>query len=122
MAMSHRVHPLRRFPGFALALLMHRRFPGKRILFTLVLVPIMIAPALMGLMFRLALNAEIGIVPAALGAIGLDISLFDPNQVVRLLMTLEVLQWTPFAFLVFLASLASVPPDVYEAARIDRSE
>ena len=30
-------------------------------------------------------------------------------------------QWTPFAFLVFLASLASLPPDVYEAARIDRA-
>jgi multiple sugar transport system permease protein len=30
-------------------------------------------------------------------------------------------QWTPFAFLVFLASLASVPPDLYEAARIDRA-
>jgi multiple sugar transport system permease protein len=30
-------------------------------------------------------------------------------------------QWTPFAFLVMLASLASVPPDLYEAARIDRA-
>ncbi len=30
-------------------------------------------------------------------------------------------QWTPFAFLVLLASLASLPPDVYEAARIDRA-
>jgi len=30
-------------------------------------------------------------------------------------------QWTPFAFLVLLASLASLPPDIYEAARIDRA-
>ena len=30
-------------------------------------------------------------------------------------------QWTPFAFLVMLASLSSLPPDVFEAARIDRA-
>ena len=30
-------------------------------------------------------------------------------------------QWTPFAFLVLLASLASLPPDIYEAARLDRA-
>src|SRR4029079_18858259 len=31
-------------------------------------------------------------------------------------------QWTPFAFLVILASLAALPPDIYEAARIDRAD
>ena len=30
-------------------------------------------------------------------------------------------QWTPFAFLVLLATLATLPPDVYEAARLDRA-
>ena len=30
-------------------------------------------------------------------------------------------QWTPFAFLVMLASLSSLPPDIFEAARIDRA-
>ena len=31
------------------------------------------------------------------------------------------MEWTPFAFLVLLASLSSLPPDVFEAVRIDRA-
>lgn len=105
--------------GFALALLVNRAFPGKRVFFTMLLVPIMIAPALLGIMFRLLLNGDIGLVPALLGRLGIDISLFAPDTVVPLLMTLDVLQWTPFTFLVIYAGLQSFPTDVLEAAQID---
>lgn len=57
--------------GFAIALLFDRRFPGKRVLFSLMLVPIMIAPSLMAVMFRLILNENIGIIPGFLNKIGL---------------------------------------------------
>ena len=105
--------------GLGLALLVHQRFPGKRWLFTALLLPIMIAPALMGIMFRLLLNSEMGLVPAMLSDIGLDISLFHPDNVVRLLMVLDILQWTPFTFLIIYSGLQSMPAELYEAAAID---
>jgi multiple sugar transport system permease protein len=105
--------------GLGLALLVHQRFPGKRWLFTALLLPIMIAPALMGIMFRLLLNSEMGLVPAVLGNLGFDISLFHPDNVVRLLMVLDILQWTPFTFLIIYSGLQSMPTELYEAAAID---
>ena len=105
--------------GFGLALLMNRQFPGKRVFFTMLLVPIMIAPALMGVLFRLLLNGDIGLVPALLHGIGVDISLFAPDTIVPLLVLLDILQWTPFTFLIIYAGLQSFPTDVLEAAQID---
>lgn len=105
--------------GFFLALLVNRRFPGKRGLITVLLLPIMIAPALMGLMFRLALNNDTGVIPAVLNLIGFDISLYDPHTVTQLLVCLEVLQWTPFAFLIIYAGLQALPQELFEAAGLD---
>ncbi|MBK9102281.1 MAG: sugar ABC transporter permease [Austwickia sp.] len=105
--------------GLGLALLVNRQFPGKRLFFTLLLIPIMVAPALLGIMFRLLLNGDIGLAPALLRQVGLDVSLFAPDTVIPLLVVLDVLQWTPFTFLVIYAGLQSFPADVLEAALID---
>ena len=105
--------------GFVLAIVANRRFPGKRGLFILLLLPIMIAPALMGLMFRLALNGDTGLIPALLRLFGPDISLFDPHAVTTLLVVLEVLQWTPFTFLIIYSGLQSLPVELFEAASLD---
>ena len=105
--------------GFGLAVLVNRDFPGKKIFFTMLLVPIMIAPALLGVMFRLLLNGDIGLVPELLRTVGLSVSLFSPDTVVPLLVLLDVVQWTPFAFLIMYAGLQSFPTDVLEAAQID---
>jgi multiple sugar transport system permease protein len=107
--------------GFVLAIVANRRFPGKRGLFTILLLPIMIAPALMGLMFRLALNGDTGLIPGLLRHFGLDISLFDPHAVTTLLVVLEVLQWTPFTFLIVYSGLQSLPAELFEAAWLDGS-
>ena len=105
--------------GFALALLMNRAFPGKKVIFTFLLLPIMIAPALLGVMFRLLLNGDIGLVPALLAKVGLDVSLFAPDTIVPMIVLLDVLQWTPFTFLSSMPGLQSFPTDLLEAAQID---
>jgi multiple sugar transport system permease protein len=105
--------------GFMLAVLANRQFPGRRGLFTLLLLPIMIAPALMGLMFRLALNGDTGLIPGLLRHFDLDISLFDPHAVTTLLVVLEVLQWTPFTFLIIFSGLQALPAELFEAASLD---
>jgi multiple sugar transport system permease protein len=105
--------------GFALALLCDRHFPGKKALLSVLILPIMIAPALMGVMFRLLLNQDIGMFPALLQKAGIHITLFGNHAVVPMLMILDIVQWTPFTFLLFYAGLQTVPRDLYEAAAVD---
>jgi len=105
--------------GFGLALLVNRAFPGKKLFFTMILLPIMVAPALLGIMFRLLLNGDIGAIPALLDGLGMSVSLFAPNTIVPLLVVLDVLQWTPFTFLIIYAGLQSFPSELLEASSMD---
>ncbi|WP_203920730.1 carbohydrate ABC transporter permease [Rugosimonospora africana] len=105
--------------GFCLALLVDKYFPGKKPLLSALILPIMIAPALMGVMFRLLLNENIGAVPALLHDAGIHITLFSNGAVVPLLIVLDIVQWTPFTFLLFYAGLQALPRDTYEAAAVD---
>ena len=105
--------------GFALALIFDRKFPGKRTLFSMVLVPIMIAPSLMAVMYRLILNENIGVIPGFLQKFGWDISIFDQRYVFFTLVALDAIQYTSFAFLLVYAALQNIPQEIYESAAID---
>lgn len=105
--------------GFALALLFDRVFPGKRILFSLMLVPIMIAPSLMAVMFRLILNENIGIIPGILRLFGANISIFDQQHIFYTLIILDLLEFTAFTFLLSYSALQNMPSEIYEAASMD---
>lgn len=105
--------------GFGLALVFDRKIPGKKILFSIVLIPIMIAPSLLAVMFRLILNENIGVIPGFLNIFGLSVSLFSQTSIIPLLIVLDFLQFTPFAFLLFYAALQNVPDELYESAELD---
>lgn len=105
--------------GFLLALLFDRTFPGKRMLLSTVLLPIMVAPSLMGLMFRLLLNENNGLATYFLGKLNLQVNLFDPGAVVPLLIVLDIVQWVPFTFLILYSGLQGVDRGLYEAAAMD---
>jgi multiple sugar transport system permease protein len=70
-------------------------------------------------MYRLILNENIGIVPGALRNIGLEFSIFDQRYVFWTLVSLDVLQYTSFAFLLIYAALQNMPNEIYESAAID---
>lgn len=105
--------------GFTLALVFDRKFPGKRTLFSMVLIPIMIAPSLMAVMYRLILNENIGVIPGFLQRFGMDISIFDQRYVFFTLVALDAIQYTSFAFLLVYAALQNIPQEIYESAAID---
>lgn len=107
--------------GFMLALVFEKPFPGKKFLLSAVILPIMIAPALMGVMFRLLLNSDIGFVSGILHLFGVDIALLGSGTVIPMLMILDIIQWSSFTFLLFHASLQSVPGELHEAAQLDRA-
>jgi len=96
-----------------------RAILAQTFLFSVTLVPIMIAPSLMAVMYRLILNENIGIVPGALRNIGLEFSIFDQRYVFWTLVSLDVLQYTSFAFLLIYAALQNMPNEIYESAAID---
>ena len=107
--------------GFLLALMFERPFPGRRFLLSALILPIMIAPALMGIMFRLLLSQNIGVIPALFQALGINVSLLSASTVIPLLVVLDVVQWTSFTFLLFHAALQGVPAELEEAAQLDRA-
>lgn len=83
------------------------------------MLPMMVSPALMGVMYRLVLNEFIGIIPLYLDVIGIYVNFLGPENIYATVTAIEVLQWTPFAFLILLAARQAIPFDLEEAAGID---
>ena len=82
--------------------------------------PMIIAPAMMGLMYRLVLHEFVGPLPHYLYALfGQSPSFLNAQNVFLTVYVIETLQWTPFAFLLFLAAYQSIPTDFREAASVD---
>lgn len=110
--------------GLALALMV-LRIPASQWLFRLVaILPIVLAPVVVGLYWRtLMLSPSFGLFDVFTSQVfGRSYNwLGDPALALASVILIHTWQWTPFAFLVLLASLASIPPDLYEAARIDRA-
>ena len=110
--------------GLSLALLVLRIPRGQGLLRVAAILPIVLAPVVVGLFWRtLVLSPDVGLVDVVTRALGLGSHnwLGDPDLALISVIAIHTWQWTPFAFLVILASLAALPPDVFEAARIDRA-
>ena len=110
--------------GLSLALLVLRIPRGQAALRIAAILPLVLAPVVVGLFWRtLVLSPDVGLVDVVTRALGLGSHnwLGDPQLALISVIAIHTWQWTPLAFLVFLASLASLPPDVFEAARIDRA-
>jgi len=107
--------------GLVLALLFFRRFPSDHFLRALLILPMVVAPVVVGLLWRYMLNPRFGIVSYLMSLVGLPRVDFlgDPALALPTLIVIDVWQWTPFTFLILLAALQGVPEDVIEAARID---
>jgi multiple sugar transport system permease protein len=110
--------------GLGLALLVMQIPRGQGLLRVAAILPIVLAPVVVGLFWRtLVLAPDFGVadfVTRALGA-GSHNWLGDPQLALVSVIAIHTWQWTPFAFLVILASLSALPLDLYEAARIDRA-
>lgn len=110
--------------GLSLALLVLQIPRGQGLLRVAAILPIVLAPVVVGLFWRtLVLAPDFGLVDVVTRALGLGSHnwLGDPQLALISVIAIHTWQWTPFAFLVLLATLATLPPDVYEAARLDRA-
>lgn len=106
--------------GLFLAVFLAPLFSALPWLISLMMLPMMVAPALVGLMYRLILHEFVGVVPFYLFEFfGDSPSFLGPDAAFWTLVTIETLQWTPFAFLILYASYQSIPSAIREAAAID---
>ena len=106
--------------GFGLALLLNRSFPLKGLVTTLLLLPMMLSMAVVGLFWKLLYDPNFGIINYALGLGKLE-WLGDPNIALYAVALTDIWMWSPFVMLLSLAGLSAVPKHLYEAASIDRA-
>jgi len=110
--------------GFILALALKKPFRGKTALLTLLLVPMMLSPAVMGLFWNLIFEGSYGPLNQVLALFGLDHNqqpVWRTDHRFLCLLIVDVWMWTPFMMLVSLAGLNAIPGSLYEAAEIDRA-
>jgi multiple sugar transport system permease protein len=109
--------------GFALAFLIFRFVASQRLLTTLLLIPMMIAPVAVGLIWRLLLQGDFGMLTFYMRKIGLLAQnaavLSAPDLVFPTIIAIDVWQWTPFVTLIMLAGMMSLPRAPFEAAMMD---
>jgi multiple sugar transport system permease protein len=117
--------------GVGLALLLEKAVRGASFIRTIFVMPLMIAPVVVGLIWRYLLDARNGVINYYLTEIGEALPflqslgfttqtwLADPTLAMVSIIVSDVWQWTPFVFMIVLAGLQGLPGDVMEAAFID---
>lgn len=109
--------PLEFMLGLGLAYLFIDNFAGRKIFYSILLMPMMVVPAVVGLMFYLLFQGT-GPINNQLG-LSADFSwLTDVNRAMVTVIIADVWQWTPLMFLILLAGMLGVPQDQVQAARL----
>ncbi|MGF1477747.1 MAG: carbohydrate ABC transporter permease [Geminicoccaceae bacterium] len=107
--------------GFALAMALFHRVPGERLFRISFLLPMLMAPVAVALIWRMLFHSTLGPINDLFTLMGLPNLPFltDSTWATGSLILVEIWQWTPFVVLLMLAGLQSLPQDIYEAARLE---
>lgn len=106
--------------GLVVALLLNRNLKYKRIFVVAIIVPIMISPVIYAIFYKVLLNSLFGVIPYYFSKLGLEVNFFgSPGIALFTLVGVDLLQWTPFMFIILYAGLQSLPKDPFDAARVD---
>ena len=110
--------------GLGLALLLNKKFKGNELLTTLIVLPMMLSPAVVGTFWTYLYNPQVGMFSYIMnffynfGPIDMiGSSVLAPWSIV----IVDTWMWTPFTMLICLAGLRSIPDYLYEAAEVDRA-
>lgn len=112
--------------GFTLAWLINRKFKGNDLWTTIIVLPMMLSPAVVGNFWKFLYQPQIGLFNYIVGFFtGQDPSSFQMLGQVNLapwaIVIVDTWMWTPFVMLICLAGLRSIPDYIYEAAEVDRA-
>jgi multiple sugar transport system permease protein len=112
--------------GFSLAYLINKKFRGSDLWTTIIVLPMMLSPAVVGNFWTFLYQPQIGLFNYAVGFLtGTDPSSFsmigDASLAPWAIVIVDTWMWTPFVMLICLAGLRSIPNSIYEAAECDRA-
>ena len=112
--------------GFTLAWLINKKFRGNDLWTTIIVLPMMLSPAVVGNFWTFLYQPQIGLFNYVIAFFtGADPSSFEMLGSVKLapwsIIIVDTWMWTPFVMLICLAGLRSIPAYIYEAAEIDRA-
>ena len=109
--------------GLGLALLFVGDFKGKRIAMPILMLPVMVVPIVVGLTWRMLWDNQYGAINQTLSWVaGRELTILwlaHRDTALFAMIVTDVWQWMPFMFLILLAGLSSVNPELYEAAALD---
>lgn len=106
--------------GVLIGLLLHRKLIGIGLFRAILIVPMVIAPLVVGAVFRFMFDSG-GFVEWLLGTVGIDAPAFlsVPSLSLVTVAVVDAWQWTPFVVIIVAAAREALPPEVLEAARLD---
>jgi multiple sugar transport system permease protein len=112
--------------GFTLAYLINKKFKGNDLWTTIIVLPMMLSPAVVGNFWKFLYQPQIGLFNYVVSFFsGKDPSSFEMLGSVQLapwsIVIVDTWMWTPFVMLICLAGLRSIPDYIYEAAEVDRA-
>ncbi len=109
--------------GLMLALAMLERFRGRGLIMPILIVPLFISPVIVGQFWSLILQPPFGPTNYLLGLLlGRPVEISWLTQTpwnFIAIVTADVWQWTPFMFVILLAGLSAIAPEMFEAAELD---
>lgn len=107
--------------GTLLALFFSLQLRGSWLVRGILVLPMLLTPVVVGVMWRALLNPDWGIVNWSMGMAGLPQPLWlgNPSMALITLILVDSWQWTPFIFVVVFARLMALPHEVFEAAQVD---
>ncbi|MGF1608328.1 MAG: carbohydrate ABC transporter permease [Kiloniellales bacterium] len=107
--------------GLAIALLLRERSLMNDVLSVLLILPLMTAPAIAALMWKLMTNPNFGVLSYLVGLVGLTDFRWasDPSTALFTVVLVDVWVYTPFMMILLLAGLRSLPRQPFEAAELD---
>ena len=110
--------------GLGLAILLNKKFKGNDLLTTLIVLPMMLSPAVVGVFWVYLYNPQVGLFNYIVNFF-YDFGSFDMIGNSSLapwsIVVVDTWMWTPFTMLICLAGLRSIPNYLYEAAEVDRA-
>lgn len=111
--------------GLGLAIMLDRPLRGRSLFRSALLIPMMLPPVVVGVVWRLMLNPDFGAINGTLKSAGIPTESLtwtaSPLLALASVIAVDIWQWTPFMFLVLLAGLQAIPQEPYEAAIVDGS-
>jgi multiple sugar transport system permease protein len=106
--------------GYLLAVALHRQLRGFQIARTVLLIPMLLTPVVVGLVWNFMFNPDLGIIGSIVSLFGGSVNFFaNANLAIGVIVLIDSWMFTPFVMLMLVAGMTGISDDVRHAASLD---